>query len=498
VLVLQAPLDAARRQWLTAIAGALVSLQNQLQRDLAAAAQQERERHAEEKRLVSERQREQLEEQLRSRRRGASEGFTGAGGTPRLDISTLAGLPLSSLTEEIEEEEGEDEEGEEEQNEWIKQFQKQPKMHQRVSPVSRKGSSSRASRAFIALALLKAASATTSSTSSGYRDNNVNSLATSQQPSSSTLRKSISEQQQYQQKSKKQARTSSIFESSSSSSSSISEFVDEDQREMIARLAKEAVQAYVLSSAASSSQIKDDGIERRDDALSAIQTKAVASAAASSAAATIGTVSTMSSTVPPRLSRNSVSTQGTSSSSLLSSSALSVSSLSTPATKGGATTASTFISSSSPSSLSPRTLSSSNSGGGGGGGVAVGNLSHATPAAVQMRRRLATLSPCPPLKGTEPGGPSSSFKPLPFARPTTLTAKAAEELMKRKERLTKLAIDFANAANGNSALNLVDDEIVNRLAVVWASERALKDLLSGDASNDFSNATSSSWKTLGN
>jgi hypothetical protein len=79
-----------------------------------------------------------------------------------------------------------------------------------------------------------------------------------------------------------------------------------------------------------------------------------------------------------------------------------------------------------------------------------------------------------------------------------LTAKAAEELMKRKERLTKLAIDFANAANGNSALNLVDDEIVNRLAVVWASERALKDLLSGDASNDFSNATSSSWKTLGN
>ena len=114
-----------------------------------------------------------------------------------------------------------------------------------------------------------------------------------------------------------------------------------------------------------------------------------------------------------------------------------------------------------------------------------------------MRRRLATLSPCPPPRGTEPGGPSSSFKPLPFARPTTLTAKAAEELMKRRERLTRLAIDFANAANGTNQVNLVDEDIVNRLAVVWASERSLKDLLSGDANNDFSNA-SSSWKTLGN
>ena len=135
--------------------------------------------------------------------------------------------------------------------------------------------------------------------------------------------------------------------------------------------------------------------------------------------------------------------------------------------------------------------------GAGGGGAAVGNLSYDTPAAVQMRRRLATLSPCPPPRGTEPGGPSSSFKPLPFARPTTLTAKAAEELMKRRERLTRLAIDFANAANGTNQVNLVDEDIVNRLAVVWASERSLKDLLSGDANNDFSNA-SSSWKTLGN
>jgi len=502
VLVLQAPLDAARRQWLTAIAGALVSLQNSQLRELAAAAQQERDRNVEQKRLMNEQQRIQMEQQLLLRRRGPTEGlnfsssasYAGGGGegkgTPRLDISTLAGLPLSSLTEEMGDEEEEDEEQEEERermdDERSDAQKHQQQQEQHSSRVKQRGSAStRASRASNAIALLKEATINSSSSTSSslILPNDV----TTSDPISRILRRPIGEQQH---KSRKQARKPLTVPSSSSTSSSSAALIEEDQREMIARLAKEAVQAYILS--ANSSNVKEDEGYGRDNALSlsSIQTS-IPSLSSSSSSSSSSSTRAVSFQIPASSSSTS------SSSSLLSSSVLSVSSLSSSAQANkGALPPVTPSSSSSPS-LSPSSSTPRPTFAAGGGAAAVGNLSHDTPAAVQMRRRLATLSPCPPSRGTEPGGPSSSFKPLPFARPTTLTAKAAEELMKRRERLTRLAIDFANAANGTNQVNLVDEDIVNRLAVVWASERSLKDLLSGDANNDFSNA-SSSWKTLGN
>jgi hypothetical protein len=250
---------------------------------------------------------------------------------------------------------------------------------------------------------------------------------------------------------------------------------------MISKLAKEAVEAYVLSSNSTRSQHTNQ--QQIHQTLDLVPLQSI-SAASNSTESGITLTTTPSS--PPSLF------QGNLQSSISTSTA-------TAYTNTNVVSTSSLSSSSSP--ISPRSvalLSSVSS------TAAVGNLSHATPAAVQMRRRLMTISPCPPLKGTEPGGIASSFKPLPFAKPATLTAKAAEELMKRRERLTKLAIDFANAANGGGNSQLIDEEIVNRIARVWASERALKDLLSGnggESNSGFSNSSSledRSWKTLGN
>jgi len=485
VMILQAPLDAAKRQWLTAIAGALLSLQNQQKRDAIITAQLEREKNAEQKRNQIELQRQLLEQQLDSKRRGSGVSknntkdgnqsiYLSTSDKPRLDITALAGLPLSSLTEEEEDKEEDEEEiidkhkhkqGNEKKiqhgleldhGKIVEKDKKrgqsinllssssssrdtavQQKQHQQQQEgILKHGGSSRAARASNALALLTAATS-----------------------SSSVLLK------------KEQPLTNNL----SSSQSILKTDLATEQREMISKLAKEAVEAYVLSS--NSTRTLHTNQQQIQQTIDLVPLQSIFVASDS-------TERTSSPSSPPSLSQGNLQT--------------SISTSTSTAYKNN-----NFLSTTSSSPISPRSvalLSSVSS------IAAVGNLNHATPAAVQMRRRLMTISPCPPLKGTEPGGIASSFKPLPFAKPSTLTAKAAEDLMKRRERLTKLAIDFANAANGGvgGSSQLIDEEIVNRIALVWASERALKDLLSGnggEGNSGFSNSSSledRSWKTLGN